>query len=256
MADHLPKYTDEHTDDAFLGGRLQVLQPKRGLRAGSDAVFLAAAVTAQVGERVLDVGTGSGIVALCLASRLPGVAVDALEIQPQFVDLARQNAARNGFDGRIAVHLGDVGAPPPEVPRNAYTHVVTNPPYYDAAATVAPPDAAKATAHVEGALGTAQWMRACLKFLKPKGWITAIHRADRLGDVLSGLSGRAGDIVVYPLWPRAGAAAVRVIVRARKGGRGPLTLHPGLVLHGPGGGFTDAAEQVLRHGDPLLMSGE
>lgn len=247
-----------YTDDAFLDGRLRVLQPQKGLRAGSDAVFLAAAVVAVagIGERVLDVGAGCGIVALCLAARLPGVAVDALEVQPEFADLARQNAERNGFEDRISVHLGDLAAPPSATPRNVYAQVVTNPPYYEAASTFAPPDAAKATGHVEGHLDTVHWVRACLKFLKSKGWLTVIHRADRLADVLAGLAGRAGDVTVYPLWPKAGTAAVRVIVRARKGGKGPLTLHPGLVLHGADGAYTATAEQVLRQGAPLPMSGE
>lgn len=244
----------DFSDDAFLGGRLQVLQPKKGLRAGSDAVFLAAAVTAGPGDRVLDVGTGCGIVALCLAARLPGVAIDALEVQFQFAELARQNAARNGFGGRITVHQGDLAHPPADIPRNAYDHVMTNPPYYDASATTIPSDPGKAIGHVEGELDVSQWVWTCLKFLKPKGWLTVIHRADGLAHVLTGLTGKAGDVTVYPLWPRAGEPAVRVIVRARKGGKGPLTLHPGLVLHGADGAFTAAAEQVLRHAAPLPMT--
>ena len=241
------------TADDFLGGRLTLAQPKAGLRAGSDSVFLAAAVAARAGERVLDVGTGCGVVALLVAYRLPEVMVDALEVQPSLAALARANAERNSLGERVRVMEGDLAQAPRELPRNAYDWVVSNPPYHDPVASTPPPDAGKARAHVESTLDTRAWVAQCLKFLKPKGRLAVIQRADRLADVLAGLSGKAGDIEVIPLWPKAGAAANRVIVRARKGGRGPLTLLPGLVLHDESGGFTPAAEDILRHGAPFPL---
>ncbi|MBW7837434.1 MAG: methyltransferase [Sphingomonadales bacterium] len=239
------------TADDFLGGRLTLAQPKAGLRAGSDSVFLAAAVAARPGERVLDVGTGCGVVALLVAYRLPGVMVDALEVQPSLVELASANAEKNGLGDRVRVVEGDLAQAPRELPHNAFDWVVSNPPYHDPAAATAPPDTAKARAHMETTLDTRAWVAQCLKFLKPKGRLAVIQRADRLADVLAGLSGKAGDIEIMPLWPKAGAVANRVIVLARKGGKGPLALTPGLVLHGEGGAFTPAAEAILRHGSPF-----
>lgn len=239
------------TADDFLGGRLTLAQPRTGVRTGSDSVFLAAAVAARPGERVLDVGTGCGVVALLIAYRLPGVMVDALEVQPSLVELARVNAERNGLGDRVRVLEGDLAQAPRELPRNAFDWVVSNPPYHDPAAATAPPDTAKARAHVESTLDTQAWVTQCLKFLRPKGHIAVIQRADRLADVLDGLAGKAGDIRIVPLWPRVGAPAIRVIVLARKGGKGALALTPGLVLHGEGGAFTPAAEAILRHGAPF-----
>jgi tRNA1(Val) A37 N6-methylase TrmN6 len=79
-----------------------------------------------------------------------------------------------------------------------------------------------------------------------------IHRADRLDEVLAGLAGRAGAVVVIPLWPKAGEAAKRVVVQARRGARTPLRLAPGVVLHQADGSATPAAQALLRDGQALV----
>jgi tRNA1(Val) A37 N6-methylase TrmN6 len=122
---------------------------------------------------------------------------------------------------------------------------MANPPYLPAGRGSRPPHAGKAAAHVEEADPTL-WVAAMLGVLKPRGTLTLIHRADRLDALLAALAGRAGAIVVFPLWPKAGRPARRIIVRARKGARTPLTLAAGLVLHEVDGGYTAAADAVLR----------
>ena len=87
--------------DDFLGGRISVLQPRSGHRAGSDAVLLAAAVPARAGERVLDVGAGVGAAGLCVAARVPGVELTAVEIDAKLCALAKQNARLNGVSVRF-----------------------------------------------------------------------------------------------------------------------------------------------------------
>ena len=88
---------DALTDDKFLMGRLRLLQPAQGYRAATDPVLLAAACPASAGQSVLDLGCGAGAAALCLAARVPGLALAGLELQPGYADLARRNAARNGI---------------------------------------------------------------------------------------------------------------------------------------------------------------
>ena len=81
------------------------------------------------------------------------------------------------------------------------------------------------------------------------GTLTLVHRADRLADVLAALEGRAGEVVIFPLWPRNdGSAAKRIIVRARRGTAAPLRLARGLTLHEPDGGYTEEADRILRGG--------
>jgi tRNA1(Val) A37 N6-methylase TrmN6 len=130
---------------------------------------------------------------------------------------------------------------------------MANPPYLSDGAATPPPDAGKARANVEGEAQLADWVRFALAMVRPKGSITFIHRADRLEALLGAMTGKAGDITVFPLWPGNGKPASRVILRARKGVANPTRLLPGLVLHEADGRYTAAADAVLRDGAGLLL---
>ncbi|EME68554.1 O-methyltransferase [Paramagnetospirillum caucaseum] len=246
------------TEDCLLGGRVRLIQPRDGYRAAIDPVLLAAAVPARPGERVLDLGCGVGAAALCLLARCPEAVVDGLEVQPSLAGLGERNAALNAVEERFAVHRGDAAAPPAGL--GGFDHVMTNPPFFEAGSGTPAANASRAMAHAEGELDLVGWIKAAVKMLRPKGRLTLIHRAERLGDILAALRGRGvGDVTVLPLWPKAGRAAGRVIVSARQGVRSPLRLLPGLVLHGTGGEYTPQAEAVLRGGaalDPLAGLGD
>lgn len=244
------------SDDGLLDGRLRLRQPLAGYRAGSDAVFLAAAVPALAGQQVLDAGCGVGAVAACLAHRVDAVRVTGIEQQPALAALARENAARNGLAERIAIHVGDIARPPPPITAEPFDHVACNPPFYAAGRAQAARDPGKTAAHIEGAADLSAWLQFCLARLRPGGTLTLIHRTARLADLLAGLAGRAGDIVVFPLWPGAARPAKLVLVQAVKCGRGPSLLSPGLMLHDDDGGYTSAADDVLRRAAALpLRSG-
>ncbi|HLO78590.1 MAG TPA: methyltransferase, partial [Magnetospirillum sp.] len=136
------------TEDHFLGGRLVIRQPEDGYRAGSDPMFLAAAVPARAGDRVLDVGCGVGTASLCLLERVPGLSVVGLELQPGLAGLARANAQANGFPDSLQVVEGCLTEPPGGVPYHAFDHVITNPPWYEPG-TIRPPAAeSKAIGHM------------------------------------------------------------------------------------------------------------
>jgi tRNA1(Val) A37 N6-methylase TrmN6 len=130
---------------------------------------------------------------------------------------------------------------------------MANPPFLEADKASVSPDPGKAEASVEGEADLAAWVRFALAMVAPRGCITFIHRADRLGPLLAELSGRAGEIMVFPLWAGENRPAKRILVQARKGSATPLRLLPGLVLHKPDGRNTDPAEAVLRHGAPLRL---
>lgn len=244
--------TEELTEDGLLDGRVRLAQPRRGYRVAIDPVLLAAAVTARAGELVLDAGAGTGAASLCLAARVPRCKVVGLELQRDLQRIASANVARNELGRRIETIAGDLAAPPPRVVRGSFDHVMTNPPHLGAGTTSPSPDPGRARAHHEDALDLGAWLGGCIQMLRPTGCLTLIHRADRLADVLLALAGRLGEIAVFPLWPMAdGRPAKRILVRGRKGSHAPLRLFPGLVLHEADGGYTPAADAVLRRGEAL-----
>jgi tRNA1(Val) A37 N6-methylase TrmN6 len=108
-------------------------------------------------------------------------------------------------------------------------------------------------ANIEGEADLAAWVRFALLMARPKGSVTFIHRADRMEQLLAQLAGRAGEIVVFPLWAGAEKPAKRIILRARKSVATPTRLTPGLVLHESDGRYTPAAEAVLRGGAALQL---
>lgn len=242
--------------DGFLNGRLQLLQPRVGYRAATDPVLLAAFVPARPGQRVLDLGCGAGTAGLCLASRVPGLDLHGMELQPDYADLARRNAADN--DLAVHVHEGDLRFPPPALRALVFDHVLMNPPYYPAAAATAAADNGRDKARRESEAGLADWVHAALRRLLPGGVLTIIHRTERLTQILARIEAAAGSVVVLPLSSREGRPASRVLVRARKGRVGPLVLLPPETVHAGschqriGGGYTDRIRQVLEGTADLL----
>lgn len=242
-----------YSEDTLLGGRVRLRQPREGYRAAIDPVLLAAAIPANPVDTVLDIGCGVAAAALCLAVRVAGCRVTGIETQRELVRLAGDNVMLNDLFGRVMVMSGDLLRPPPRLEPGSFTHVMANPPFLEAGAATAPPDAGKAAANVEGDADLAAWVRFALTMVRPKGSVTFIHRADRLDHLLAQLSGRAGEIIVFPLWAGQNKPAKRVIVRARKSVAAPTRLTPGLVLHEADGRYTAAADAVLRNGAALPL---
>ncbi len=236
------------TEDRLLGGRIGLLQPKRGFRVAVDAVLLAAAIDAQSGDRVLDLGAGAGAVGLCLAARVAGCEIVGIELQRELVDLAERNATLNGMKGRMRTIAHDLVHDLPDG-LGQFDHVATNPPYLAAAVADPSPDAGKALATVESSADLARWLSIATSVAKPAGTITIIHRADRLNELANHLVRLGwGDITIKHLPP-----AARVLVRARKSSAVKRREAPPLVLHRTDGGYTDEAEAILRHAGPLAF---
>ena len=248
-----PEFHEENLSrDAFLCGRLHLWQPRKGYRAATDPVLLAAACPAQPGQSVLDLGCGAGAAALCLSARVPGLLLAGLEVQPEYAALARRNAAENGV--AMQVETGDLAQMPPALRRD-FDHVIANPPYYPAGGTPSPLTLRARALQVETPL--AEWVQAAARRLMPGGWLTLICGADGLPAVLAAMGTKLGSAAVLPLQPREGRPALRILLRARKGGKGafrllaPLVLHQGVAHDGDRENYTARANAVLREGAGL-----
>lgn len=247
----------ETTEDAALGGRLNLRQPRRGHRFGHDAILLAASVPAGPGDHVVDLGAGVGTAGLAVAVRLPGIRLTLVDSNPDLAALAAANAAANGIAATALVL--DVAGPPEGFAAAGLTpgsagHVLMNPPFNDARRFNASPERGRAAAHAASPDTLAVWTRAAAMLLAPGGSLTLIWRAEELLDVLVALGRHFGAIAVMPVHPRPDAAAIRIIVTATSGSRAPLTLVPGLLLNGADGRPAAAAEAILRGGGPTGLA--
>lgn len=242
---------NDTTEDGLLGGRVRLTQPRaRGLRAGLDAVLLAAAVPARGGEAVIEAGCGSGAAFLCLAARTPGIRVAAVEREPAMAALAAQNAEANGVLVRVAI--GDVADTALARALGPLRHGFANPPYWPGG--TAPPEALRAAATHERGAGLDAWARFLAAAVVAGGTATLILPAARFDAGAAALRKAGfGSLTLLPLAPRAGEAAKRVLLQGRREGRGPARVLPPFVLHAADGHFTPEAEAVLRDGAALPL---
>ena len=244
------------SDDAVLGGRLRLRQPRRAHRVGHDAILLAAATAAQPGEHVVELGAGVGAAGLALARRVEGVAVTLVEIDPDLTELARDNAARNALAKRVRAVCLDVAAPAAAFAKaglaaGSADRVLMNPPFN--MSQNPSPDRGRRLAHSASNETLAQWLGTAALLLRPSGAVTLIWRADGLGDVLAALAAGFGAVAVLPVHPKPNLPAIRVMVHAVKASRAPLAMLPGLVLADADGRPTREAEAILRGGDGLTV---
>ncbi len=230
-----------------------MLQPKNGPRAAIDALFLAAAIPAASGnvQTVLEAGTGTGIASLALCSRIHDCHVTGVEVQCELLALARENVILNNFEDRVTLVEADITSSGEALSaagliREGYHHVAANPPYYTtgkAREQLEPSTARAYTAH-PGDLE--KWIKFLSAMAAPRGSLTLIHKADALEDLLALLKGRFGALAVYPLFPKPGLPAKRVLIQGLKGSRAPLEMLPGMILHEADGSYTKQADLILR----------
>jgi tRNA1(Val) A37 N6-methylase TrmN6 len=250
---------EEITDDAVLGGRLKLLQPRRGHRFGHDAILLAAATAAQAGEHAVDLGAGVGAAGLALARRVPELAVTLVEIDPALVRLAAENAARNGLGDRVSAVALDVAAPSASfaaagLQPGCAAHVLMNPPFRDEARANLSPDPSRRLAHAAAREAISVWVRTAARLLRPGGDLTVIFPAARLTDLTAALAPTLAPHAVLPIYARAGAdRPIRIIMRAVKGGPHRVGRLPALTLNDENGRPTAQAEAILRGGAPLPL---
>jgi tRNA1(Val) A37 N6-methylase TrmN6 len=233
---------DDVTDDEFLGGTLKIYQSKSGFRSGIDAVLLAASVPTHETVRILEAGSGAGVVSLAVAKRNEAAVIEGIEIEQVNVDLARKNILRNELQDRVQIHLGDLCDPITKLEilglkRNSYDFVIANPPFYNEGETRVSNNPLRLRARRALVDDLENWVRFMTAMAAPKGVFSMIHRAERLDDLFKLLNGRFGGLRVLPIYSKEDCAANRVLIQGVKGSRAPLKLLPGLVLHDETGGY-------------------
>ena len=239
----------ETTDDAILGGRLKLLQPKSGHRAGHDAILLAAA--APKSSLALDLGAGVGTAGLALLARKAAAMVTMIEVDAALSELSSRNAERNGLANSVRILRGDITEDLP-LQMDAYDLAIMNPPFNDGLAFQASPSLSRAKAHVAGPATAERWIVRASRHLKAGGCLTIVHRPDATLPILKSMDGRFGAIEILPVFSKPESAAIRLIVRAIKGRKTPTQMLPGITLNDNENKPSAVAERILRDGASIF----
>ena len=241
--------------DRFLGGRLLLRQPARGYRAGLDAALLAASVAVSEGQRALEAGCGVGAALLQAAVRSSGARFVGVERDSAAIAMASGNIADNELGERVEVVSADIRTPFSKLGLRPFDAAFANPPFFDDENALRAPDPERRDAWIADG-GLEAWANFLLKAVREGGTITLIHRADRLADILALLAPKAGSFRIRPVHPFADVPAKRVLVRAIKTGRAPLTLLPPLVLRDRGETSHRPAVEAIFRGEAALDWGD
>ncbi|MCK9362349.1 MAG: methyltransferase [Syntrophales bacterium] len=233
--------------DRILAGRLRIIQKERGYRFSIDALLLAHFVNLNAGDDLIELGTGSGIVALILAQH-PGLGrVLGIEIQEQLVAIARSNVSLNGLTDRVEIRQADVRFPESLCRPQAFSVAVFNPPYRRMRSGRLNPDAEKAAARHE-VFGTVKdFIAAAAYALRPGGRMFAIYPATRMVELIARMrSFRIEPRRLRLVYSRTGVAAVFVLVEGTKGGGESLDVLPPLLIYEAKGEYTAAMNDIFK----------
>ncbi|MBN9042350.1 MAG: methyltransferase [Rhizobiales bacterium 62-47] len=245
---------DAVTDDTLLGGRLRLRQPASGHRAGHDAMLLAASVAVRPGERVVDFGAGVGAAGLAVAQRARDIDLVLVEIDPALAGLASVNASSNGIAAEVLtldVSAGAAVFAAAGLGPDSADVVLMNPPFNDRARQQSSHDRSRRLAHMATATTLEDWVHAARRILKPGGALTMIWRAEAIKEVLAALDRGFGSIALQPVHGVASQPAIRILVRAIKGGGAPMQILPAVMLNDAAGVPNEMTQAVLA-GDKLL----
>ncbi len=234
----------ERIDDLQRKG-LRIIQSPGAFRFGMDSVLLADFARARKGDRVCDLGTGTGILPLLLYGREPTITCDAIEIQPDAAQRAQRTMALNGLTGRIAVRQGDLRQIRSLLPHAAFDLVICNPPYSPASASLPSENAALRTARQEGECTLKDVAAAAQWLLGHHGRLCLMLPSQRLADALETLRAhRLEPKRLRLIHARADRPARLALIEALLNAHPALTVEPPLVTHAPDGGESEEVKRI------------
>ena len=230
---------NERIDDLMRDG-LKLIQNTDIFCFGMDAVLLSTYATAGKKDRVLDMGTGNGIIPVLMQSKNPGSTYSALEIQEGSAQLARRNVELNHLENRISVVKGDIKEASRLFGGASFDVVTTNPPYMNENHGLKNPESHKAIARHEILCTLEDVIREAAKVLKPSGRFYMVHRPHRLTEIIMLMKQyRIEPKRMRMVHPYADKDANMVLIEGIRGGRPMLKAESPLIVYTSPGVYTD-----------------
>lgn len=246
--ENLIKNQHEKVDNLHIEG-YRIIQNSMEFRYGMDAVLLAWYAEKKIKKQVkiLDFGTGTGIIPILLAAQEKDYHIDAIEIQEYYGDLAKRNVQLNHLDDYIKVFLADIKHLPREIERNSYDVVVSNPPYMKGGLINAVKS--NAIARHEIALSLEELVVSSKEVLKDKGKLILIHRAHRLVDIFYNMRIHSIEPKSMQLIsPKKSKEANLVLIEGIKNGKPQLTIEKPLTIYSDDGSYSQSIMEIYQKG--------
>lgn len=242
MSDFLK--TGERLDDLNIKG-LHLIQNPKGFCFGLDAVLLVHFAQAKAGESILDLGTGTGIIPILMSAYYPETCYQALEIQAEYVEMARRSVEYNQLQERIAICQGDLRELEKLFIPATFDRITINPPYMNAGLVPAQRD--KAIARHEICCDLETIIAKAVRVLKPQGSFCMVHRPNRLPEVITtlkqyGLEPKRLRLVQ----PKIGEEPNLFLIEAIRGAKAYLRMEPTLVIYQENGSYMPEISEIYR----------
>ena len=226
-----------------------VLKQAAHFRLGTDTVLLADFARMAGAKRGIDLGCASGAAMLLLLAREEKLRMTGLEIVPEAAELARENLAANGLEGRGEIVTGDIRQHRSLFRAGAFDLLICNPPYFPQGSGAVPQDAARAAARGELLCTMEELCAAAAFLLRTGGDFCLVHRPERLSELFCALAAQGLEPKRLRLvCKNALSAPSLVLVEARRGGKPGLTIEPVLILQTPDGAESDELRRIYRRG--------
>lgn len=238
---------NSYTTDTFFNGLIRVKQSRGGYRFSLDAVVLAHHAIPHSREKVLDLGTGCGIIPLILAHRQPHIAIFGVEVQAELAELAASNVRDNQLEDRITVFCTDMKLLKPAMTSGPVDLVVCNPPFRRQGSGRINPDEQRAVARHEIKAKLGDIIQTSYRMLRTAGRLVIIYTAGRLTDILCRM--RSDGIepkFIRMIHSRQDTEAALILIEGVKSGRPDLKIGPPLIIYDKNNNYTDEVELMFR----------
>lgn len=237
---------EERIDDLYCQG-LKVIQSASAPGFSIDAVLLADFAKVKVGEQLIDLGTGTAVIALLLAGKQPQCQVHGLELMADMADMASRSVALNGLAERVHIRQGDIRDAQELYGRSVFDVVVSNPPYYKVGAGKISTDPLRAAARSEHYCSLDALLDSVAALLKPLGRFYIVHRSERLGELLVSAEKRQLHCVrLRMVQPKAERPANLLLAQFSLGGREQLSVEAPLVVYQAENIYSEEMKQIYQ----------
>jgi len=232
--------------DDLIWRNLKIIQNPRWFCFSLDAILLADFATIKPGDRVVDLGTGTGVLPLLLCARVRDIRIIGLEIKAEVVDMAQRSVALNGLGEHILIREGDIRTAASDLGKGGFDLVVSNPPYAPAGSGKVSGCAIKAAARSEVLCKLEDVIQEAAALLNTEGRMALVHRPFRLTDILCSM--RHSQLepkrlrFVYPI---LGKEPNLVLIEGIKNGKKDLHILPPLFVYQQPGIHSEAMKEIF-----------